>query len=180
MIKTFSNVNELNKVLRNELITQSELNSEFVLNSLSVYGTELDKYIQDHYEAITLDDCMLLFELSSRSSAYDVSMDESEDDNNDITYIKGFTLKLILYGNNSSDVALKLIARLRTEETKLKLYDKGVYIEKVYDSSIINEFKNNVMWLRNDISIDIDAKFRFTNISKDYDFETTKLQIIRS
>ena len=60
-----SSPNELEKILKNQLVIQSELNKNSVLNSLSVYGTTLEKIlnkqIRDSYTTI---DSVIIFELT--------------------------------------------------------------------------------------------------------------------
>lgn len=179
----FTKVDDLEKILRQTLITQSELNPDRVLNSLSLYGTELDKLLSENvYVSIEQPDTTMLFELKSRKSDADISF-TSEEDNDDmsITYDKAFTLRVIMYGYSSSDIALKLTARLRTEEIRLQLYEQGVYLEKVSDPYIINEYKNETMWLRNDIEIDIAAKFDILPIHVDHDFASlSEINIIKN
>lgn len=178
----FQNVKELEKILRENLIIQSELKPERVRNSLSIYGTQLDKLLSEEiYGSIEQSDCLLLFELNSRESTSDVSMTETEDnDDNSITYYKAFRLRVILYGDDSSDIALKLVARFRTEEVRSHLYEQGVYLEKISDPFKLNEFKNETMWIRNDIEIDIGCKFKIQPINLDSNFiDITELNIIQ-
>ena len=178
----FENVKELEKILRESLITQSELLPERVLNSLSLYGTQLDKKLSEtRYGSIEQSDCLTLFELTSRDSTSDVSMTDKEDnDDNNITYYKAFRLRVIMYGDDSSDIALKIVARFRTEEIRNHLYEQGVYLERIGDPFILNEYKNETMWLRNDIEIDIAVKFKIAPITTDSDFNNiSELNIIQ-
>lgn len=163
---SFKKVDDLEKLLREEISVQSELPLDRVLNSLSLYGTELDTYLMENiYVSIEQPDTLVLFELTSRKSNSDVSMNiQTEDDF--ITYDKAFRLNLIMYGSSSSDVALKLVARFRTEEVRNNLYEKGIYLEKVEDPYILNEYKNETMWLRNDVNIDIAVEFKIQPITK--------------
>lgn len=180
-MKSFDNVSDLEKILRQALITQSTLAPERVLNSLSMYGTELDKLLSENIcESIDQNDTTMLFELTSREATSDVSMTETQDnDLNLITYYKAFRLKVIMYGNSSSDIALQLAARFRTEEVRNDLYEQGIYLEKITDPFIINEYKNETMWLRNDVDIDIGVKFSFTPITTDASFANiSELNII--
>lgn len=178
MIK-FSNVKELNKVLRNQLILQSELNEKRVVNALSIYGETLDKLLEASvFDSYASQDTVLLFELVSRDLNSDVSFTDS---NNKIIYNKSYRLKIILYGDSSADVANKLVARFRTQKVRNSLQDLGVYVEKIMEPISLNEFKNGVMWLRNDFSIDISCQFEFSQISDDYDIDRfTKLDIIKN
>ena len=175
-----SSTNELNKILRQVLITQSELDEERVLNALSLYGTELDKYLSDSiYESVDQNDTTLLFSLEARNSTSDVSIvNENEVDN--ITYYKAFKLSLIIYGDNSNDTGIKLAARFRSENVRTQLYDKGIYVEEVTDPTILNEFKNDTIWIRTDLDINIGVEFNITPVNTDFDFENlTELKIIQ-
>lgn len=176
----FSSINKIESTLRQHLIAQSQLDGKYVLNSLSVYGTELDELLEeDIYKSIDKSDSLILFELRSRDNKSDVSMMNEEDSLvESIEYDKAFTLYLIIYGSNSSDLALKLVSRFRTEKVRGELYDNGIYLEKVSDPTIINEYKNNTMWLRNDISIDVSVKYIVSTISSDTDFQKINYTII--
>lgn len=178
MINSFANVKDLQKYIRNMLISQSELKPERVLNSLSTYGTELDKLLQDEvYNSIDEEEDTLLFELQSRSSTSDVSMTENEN----INYYKSFRIKVIIYGNSSSDIALKIASRFRTEEVRCDLYSNGIYLEQITDPTIINEYKNETMWLRNDLAIDISVRFIINPLLIDDEFSSlTSLNIINN
>lgn len=182
---SFGNVKELEKILKQTIATQSELSDDRVLNALSIYGTELDKVLagtDDVYESIDQSNTTLLFELKSRPATSDVSMTETEENDDDsITYYKAFRLHLIIYGDLSSDVAIKLVARFRTEDVRLSLYEQGVYLEKIDDPFILNEYKNETMWLRNDIDIDISVKFNILPVTTSNDFaDITELNVIQN
>lgn len=192
----FNNIEELNKVLRQMLITQSELSPERVLNALSVYGTELDKLLEDNiYESIDRFNATLLFELSSRDATSDMSMEEDttvvdaltcsrynlcnglevSDDlkvtDSSLTSYKAFKLNVIIYGIDSTTIAQKLFARFNSEFCRTLLYQQGIYLESVSQPAILNEFKNNTMWLRNDMTINIAVKQNISQITSDDDYE---------
>ena len=153
MITPIESVDELNKLLRIELMKQSELDATKVLNALSLHGNDMSKYLSDSiYKSLEVSDTILFFELQSRSDIKDVSMSESD---GSITYYKPFRMHCIMYGLKSSTTMAKLVARLRTELSRNSLYDKGVYLEKISDPLIFNEYINETMWLRNDIDVDI-------------------------
>ena len=92
MINSIPNTKEIDKIIRNELITQSELDGKFVRNALSEYGTDLDKNRLDSvFESIESTDCCILFETQSGNN-YDVSLSEEDDA---VTYYKSFKIKII-------------------------------------------------------------------------------------
>lgn len=187
--------NEINKYLRQVLITQSELSPERVLDALSVYGTELDKLLDESiYNSIDRTNATMLFELNTRTASSDMTMEENEvkvealtcsnyvfcDDlkvsndlkvlDSDITSYKAFRLNVIIYGDASTNIAQKLVARLNSEACRVQLYEQGIYLEKLSDPNTINEFKNDTMWLRTDINIDIAIKQNITQITLDNDY----------
>lgn len=167
-MKLISNINDIVKILRTVLIQQSELNADRVLNSLSMYGTELDKLIEDEkYGAIDQNDALLLFELLARATTYDMS----ETENDAIQYYKAFTMHVIIYGNTSSDIAIKLINRLRTETVRAELQSNDIYLESVSDVTLLNEYKNDSMWLRADFDINIAAQFTITKVTISDNYE---------
>lgn len=213
-MKTFDNdVKELEKYLRNELITQSQLNPKRVLNALSTYGTELDKLlnesdnneeIDETYDAITPCNTTMLFELEAKDSNSNVSMEDNKvndptalicsnslecdgavaSDGNptldtNITYYKMFSLKVIIYGNDSINLASKLVARFRSEATRNKLYADGVYLAEVSEQKTVNEFKNEMMWLRNDITIDIGIKQSIAQLTPEHTFADVDITILK-
>lgn len=163
MIKKFTNVNDLNKVLRKYLISQSELSSKNVLNSLSIYGENLNKIFNNIATSYKTNDCVLLFELSNRQNTSNISFTE----NNSIIYTQSYKLKIILYGENGADICNKIIARFRTERVRNLLYDEGIYIEKIDNPISFNEFKNDVMWPRNDFNIDLSCEFIYSQVEQD-------------
>lgn len=171
-MKYLTQVKDLVKIIRDELITQSELPSNSVLNALSLYGTDLTKKVGQTgqtYEGISQTDTTLLFELTSKSSTSDVSEDVEVivQEQNQLLIEKMFRVHIIIYGSSSSDVAMKIVARLRSENARVHLYDQGVYLSDVSDIHIMNEFKNNKMWLRNDFDIDIAAQFNISQVIDD-------------
>lgn len=196
-MKTTTNINDVIVKIRNMLISQSQLPSDRVLNSLSLRGTELDELLSENeeiYNGISILNTTLLFELRSIQSNSNVSMEEGDiynasdlmcsdsticDPNTicgdtiidrSITYYKMYELYIIIYGENGLDTAIKLASRMRSQEVRSDLYMDGIYIEKVSDPNMINEFKNDTMWLRNDISINLGLKFAIdpTSLPSEY------------
>ena len=173
-----SSPNELEKILKNQLVIQSELNKNSVLNSLSVYGTTLEKIlnkqIRDSYTTI---DSVIIFELTSRpNSESNVTYENSE---NNLTYYRAYNLKVMIYGDDSPNVANKLFARLNSEIVKDNLQQLGVNIENITNPESVNEYINDVMWLRNDINIELGCKFEISQVSDETSFDSlSDLKII--
>lgn len=177
MIKTFSSVNELNKVLRQQVILQSELPAENVRNGLSTYGEALEKLlVKQTYDAYEQEDSFIVFELKTRQNESDVSYTNYDDT---VVYDRSYEFICYIYGNSSADVANKLVARFRTEKVRTNLYDNGVYLQEVKEPISFNEYKNEVMWLRTDVSILISCEFKITQVVVDDPIaELSELEII--
>lgn len=158
-----NDINDINKIIRKQLILQSELSSKYVRNALTTYGVTLDKLLSNQvYDTICPCDALLLFELQTRDNSADVSMTESDDS---ITYYRSYNVHIIIYGQNSSNVSTKLIARLRSENVRKMLYDEGIYVELVTNDTSINEYKNDAMWHRHDFDVYISCKLSVVQLS---------------
>lgn len=162
-------INELNKIIREQLIIQSELDSNRVRNALTTYGATLDKLLhEDKYESICKCDELMLFELRTRENDADVSMTEYDDN---ITFYKSYTIYIILYGDNAATIMNKLIARMRSQAVRQALYENGVYLQEMKNDISFNEFKNDTLWHRHDVEILISCKMSIEQVSPNVDFE---------
>lgn len=172
-----TDINELNRIFRKELILQSEVDGEFVRNSLSVDGQTLERLMYgDTSESICRCDSLILFELTTRDSDNQISFSETD---NEIEQYRRFTFKIIIYGDAAAMVSAKLSARLKSLNVRQRLLDDGIKIERVsYDDSI-NEYKNDTIWKRNDITIDIWCKLVFNKISEDYTMSSVEIKEIK-
>ena len=168
MITAISETKEIEKIIRQQLIAQSELSPDRVLNGLNEFGEDLDKEIKDDvFDAIDIENNTLLFELQFRHSSSDISFTE----NNDTSKYASFEVHCVIYGDDSNDIAIKTCARFETENIRLELIDKGVYIEDISEISSINEFKNGVLWKRVDFFINISCRFDVKPLKSTYDFD---------
>lgn len=176
MIKLI-NPEDITEIIRAEIIKQSELSGERVVNSLSMYGETLDKFLEKQIEdSYTLDDSFILFRVDSRLNNPDISFTTID---NEIIYIKSYIVKVIIYGDSSDILANKLVARLRSAVTKDYLINKGIYIEEVTNPDCVDEFKNGVLWPRNDFDISITSEFLIKPLEKENNYEKlTDLKII--
>lgn len=177
-MKTLQNVDAIEKVMRAQLIAQSEVNQKFVRNSLSIHGEALEKLLEEQiYSSISTNDAMILFEFRDRLTDSDGS--ETNEDGS-ISYYKSYKLYVIIYGDNSTNIANNIVARFRTEAVRLALRDEGIYLEQISEASKINEYKNETMWLRNDIEIDISCQLSISQITNENYFDKlNSLELIK-
>ena len=74
MITSISNIDEINKIIRNELITQSELESKRILNGVSIHGQDLVEQINQYcYKSYSPTDSVIVFVLNQRNSNNNVN-----------------------------------------------------------------------------------------------------------
>ena len=142
-------------LLRAEIVKLTKLNEAFVINVLSAYGADLSKLLDTAQQSIkhpdsdpeekTSDD-MVLFEV--------ISDDES---NNNMMYqgdiYAAYKMHLIIYGDESEEIAVNLKSNLLMIDEKVKLHFSGVQITSISNITSVNEFKNEVMWQRRDMDI---------------------------
>lgn len=179
MIKALANINAINRIMRDTIIAQTELSPEMVLNGLSLYGTDLDKLFEGvTYESIEHDDVLCVFELAGQPMNGN-NVGTRNRKTNEIIYYRAFSFRITLYGNNSSEIATRLVSRLRSREVRSALYDSGVYLDSVDNPDVLNEYKNNSMWLRSDINVNIACKLVVPSVhEEDWDY-LSELRIIK-
>lgn len=175
-MKAIKDIESIEAIIRAELIKQSQLPANFVRNANSLYGPELNKQIDENIlDAITHNDCLLLFELFTNETSNNVSF-EKDDDN--ITYCRSFRIQITMYGESSTNIASKLIARLRMEESTMTLQAVGIHVESVQNSNTFNEFMNGTVWLRNDFDIYISCELEIEKVSELDAFDSAEFTII--
>ena len=169
-------IDNLDRVIRTMLISQSELPARFVRNASSAYGTDLDKRLLDEvFDSIETDDVLMLFDNNVDAQDDNVSMTESNDD---LTYYLTFKTTVTLYGDRSADVAVKTIARLRSELVRLKLQSNDVFVKDVTNPVVLREFKNNVLWTRHSFELSYAVKLTINSVEESYDVQTIDVTVI--
>lgn len=179
MIKSINDLHELTILLRSQLIEQSQLPSDYVINGLDTYGPELIKYIEDLdiYKGYELEDTVIVFELYANND-----QNITTDEENDIMYsFNSYTLHLIIYGENSNVMSRIIKSRFESEEVRLLLHDDGVHLVKVDLLGDINEFINERIWLRSDVNINIMVRYEIEKVSKIESMDNLKeLEVIKN
>lgn len=165
------NVEQIKKIIRQTLIFQSQLPEKFVRSSHSLYGTDLDKNVDyDIFNTISSSDLLVLFELMTADATSNMTERDRKDENF-INYYQSFKIHIILYGDESLTFAHILKARLLTEEVREELQIQGIYLSNISNIEKIDEFKNGVVWMRNDFDIYVSCQFNFTPVMTNADIE---------
>ena len=175
MITKTSSIQELNKIIRNQLILQSELQPNQVMNGVSIHGQDLLERINQYaYKTYTLDSSFIVFVLESRDSSSDFSQTR-EDGNLNIT--ASYLVHCYVYGFESQTLVNKIVARLRTEYSRLALQEQGVYLESINNIVTGNDFINNTLMIRTDFYINISCEMEISQITKENLYEDIDLNI---
>ena len=170
MISVIENLMDLDKYIREELILQSGLEGNRVLNAISVRGQDLEKLVDEKiYMSYNLRDCVIIFEVVLDSNSSDnVSMTEEDES---ITDYSAFDVKVILYGNKGNILCHKIKSRFLTEEVRQNLWNKGIQVIEISNIETVNEFINNTIWPRCDFDIKIGCRLNFEKVTSNNDFE---------
>ena len=173
-----TDINTIAPILRSFIIEQTGVNAQFVRDATTEYGAYLDQHVSHGvFETITPSNTMILFELKTRESSSNMSYTNKD---NSISYFNSYRLHIIIYGNDSGNVANKLVARFRTEKVRNAILASGIYMESISEPFRITEFKNSIVWQRNDIDVDISCEISITQISTDPDYTSfDKINIIQ-
>ena len=161
-----TDINSIETIIRNILIEQSQLEPEFVRNSLSLYSTPLMTDDQGILDTLQQDQLLILFELRARDDVFNIS--EQDEETGVITMYQGYQVHVIIYGDDCRTLANKLIARLRTGRLGDIFRENGLQCYSVSNSESIQEYINEVMWLRTDFNIDLSCIMEIAPVSTDY------------
>lgn len=165
-MKSISDVNEINKILKQRIELETGLSNRNVRNALSTYGETLHKLLTDKkFNSYELNDAVILFDLHTRDNPTDVSI---VNENSSVDLYKSYEFKIIIYGHSSANLGNILYARFNTDYVLSTLQDEGIYLESISLPMSINEFINDVMWPRTDLSFLISCKHTINQI---HDFE---------
>ena len=172
-MKTISSFSELEKNLREILIEYSELDGKFVLNALSLYGTYLSERNNNILSGLTVDDVMILFELVSAQSTNNVS----QTINTDVVTSRSYELKIMIYGNSGEQVAVKLVSRLYTQESRDRLHSLGLHLYDSTEFISVNDYINETMFPRTDFSIKFSCEYSIELPQHvEYEFENVSVK----
>lgn len=166
------------KEMRKKIMEVTGVKNEYVLNAVSVRGPDISKILSDGTAKTSpsLNESFIIFEcvLSEGNEGYGVeSLDEDT-----MEGIATYEFKLKIYGNKCNQVALEIISRLRSENQIMDLREKGIFIPDISFPASINEFINNTVYPRCDISITIETRFEVTKVKSDeYTEEYTDISV---
>ena len=150
-------------LLRREIAKQSGISLDRIFNATSVRGPDLYKIISETAAAsFDLSNAFIVFELLEDdidSNTVTHELDET------ISSISSFKFNLEIYGNACHTVSQNILMRFKTEEVSLGLRAEGIRVYRVGFPTTINEFINNTVWPRCDMSIYLQVRFNVPRIT---------------
>ena len=173
-----SSIDEINKILRKEIIFQSELEERRVVNGYSIHGqdlvTQLNSYLQNSYDP---KDSYIVYELH-----VDGDYTTETDFSGVLTIAAKYKMHLYVYGNNSTTLSNVLVSRLETDECRLHLQNEGINLISISNISNGTDFINETLYPRTDLDINIYSELQILPKSNDIinTINDIKLEIINS
>lgn len=175
MIVKTTDIQEINKIIRNVLILQSGLQPNQVMNGVSLHGTELLERINQYaYKTYTLDSSFIVFVLESRESESDFSQTQED---GKLRMVASYQMHCYVYGYESQKLANMIIARIRSEYSRLNLQQSGIYLESVSSATTGNDFINNTLMIRTDFFINMSVEMEIEQVSDGEEFEYFDLKV---
>ncbi len=144
------------RALRKTIIDYVGIDSNRVSNALTVRGADLLKIINStELNSYNLSDSFIVFELLEDNDKEYFVMEEDE---KNLCYVSYMHMDLKLYGTPCHNISRKLIATFKDEKILNELYYKGIYYKGITGPNSVNEFINNTLWPRCDMSIKVQIK----------------------
>ena len=147
------------KLLRLEISIQTGIDLNRIINAISARGPSLVKLISDtEMASFNLSDCFIVFELLETPDTKENVV--IHDSNGVVTSVVPYDFSMKIYGNACHQVSQIILTKFKTESVALDLYSKGIFIHGITFPTPVNEFINNTVWQRCDMSIHIITEFR--------------------
>ena len=161
----YTTFNDLIKNLRKVIIDYVGLDNDKVLNATSVRGPDLLKIISEiELTSFNLKDSFMVFELKESNDKDYYIMDEND---NEHSIISRYHMDIKLYGNACHIVSHKMLSVFREQWLLQDLYAKGIHFTGITYPESANEFINNTLWKRCDMTIHLQARMKVEKVRPD-------------
>ena len=150
------------KILGAEITNQTGIKKDMIKNAYSIRGSNLAKHLSStETNTINLDNAFIVFELIESEDEKNVTVNEEESTN----IIQNYNYNLKIYGNSCHKISKEILARFKSHEVMFSLYGKGIWITSISFPQAINEFINNTLWPRCDLTINIRVLHNIVHIN---------------
>ena len=151
-------------------IDNIKMDNNRVLNATTVRGPDLLKIINDsELNSFNLKDSFIVFELKESDDKDYYIMNEND---NEHSIISRYHMDIKLYGNACHRVSQKLMSVFRLDYVLQDLYEKGIHFTGITYPASNNEFINNTLWKRCDMTIHLEARMKVDKAKPDEFFPT--------
>ena len=163
--------------LRKVIIDYVGIDNNRVLNATTVRGADLAKIINEsQLNSFNLNDSFIVFELKESTDKDYYIINENDDEN---SLISRYHMDLKLYGNACHVISHKILSTFREEMILQDLYEKGIHFTGITYPESANEFINNTLWKRCDLTIHLETRMNVEKNKKDeyFDDEMSSIDI---
>ena len=168
-----TSLHDIEKTIGNMLVKQSALDRSRIMNLITPRGVDLSKFITEKVKlSYDLDDVVIIFEVTAEESS---NINLTEIDGDDIREDSCFRINLVIYGNEALAMAKILKARIESEKVRSDLLNAGMFLVDVGSISSMNEFMNETMWPRADLSLKIACEMTVQQIDQMPEIEKGKI-----
>lgn len=175
MSTKITSLDDIIKALRAQLILQSGLDENAVLNGESKKGaTPYHKIGGDIFQSFDSNGAFIIFDLQEYGTTNDII--EPTEDNTILNY-QSYRLHLSIYGEQASTVAAKIKSRFLTEEVIEDLLEKDIAILQPSQIERKDEFINDCHWHRADLNIDLTVVREFNKATIKSPYKEINLNI---
>jgi len=175
----YTTFDDIIKTLRSAIINYVGLDNNRVLNATSVRGPDLLKIINEtELNSFNLNDSFIVFELKESNDKDYYIMSENDDEN---SIIARYQMDIKLYGSPCHIISQKMLSVFKEELVLEELYNKGVHFTGITFPESNNEFINNTLWKRCDMTIHLEARMKVDKFFKDkyFDDNMSKDEILK-
>lgn len=160
MIQTVT-YEDIIKILGNEILNCVDISRDRIKNAYSVRGSNLAKHLSStEQNSINLNDPFIIFELYEAQDATNTTINEDESTN----IVQNYNYLIKIYGNACHQYSREILARFKSHEIMYKLYGKGIWITSITFPTAVNEFINNTLWPRCDLTVNIRVLHNITHL----------------
>ena len=166
-------------LVREQLIEQTGISGDRILNAASVRGADLTE-ILNNTDVFSIK----LIDVVEQENENNVIIPEEDDT---MTSLATYNFILKIYGNMCHMCAQQIRALFKTSEVATTLRNAGVYIKGIEFPIDQKEFINNTLWPRCDLTLQLQCRHNFKKTTsagyfdekyqlKDVEFVITKIQ----
>lgn len=161
----YTTFNDIIKNLKKSLQDLTGLDPNRVLSTTAVRGADLSKIINEsQVNSFNLSDSFIVFELKESNDKDYYIIDEND---NERSIISRYHMDIKLYGNACHIVSQQILARFKDATLLQDLYEKGIHYTGITPVESVNEFINNTLWKRCDMTIHLQARMKVDKIKPD-------------